>query len=258
MAHPEEFIAKVKALYSSPEEISLDTIKLVDGRLLERYSQPQWLGEGIIGRVWSFRDITERKQAEEAPRTSEMRSRALIEAVPDMLFRYNQDGVYLDAQISDDMLLHGDARELYRNNALIGKSITEVLPSPVDVKLMDGITKALVGNKVVIQEYSYMAEDQKIYFEARLAPSGDNEVVSIVRDVTDRIRHEKELTYISLHDQLTGLYNRRYFENEIKRLDSSREHPIAVISADLDGLKLVNDTLGHSEGDRYLQAGQSF
>ncbi len=211
--------------------------------------------EDVTYIVGSSRDITERKEAEEALRTSEMRSKALIEAVPDMLFRYSQDGVYLDAQVSDEKLLHGDTRELYRNNALIGKTITEVLPSPVDVKLMDGITKALVNKSFVIQEYSYKVEDEEIYFEARLAPSGDSEVVSIVRDITDRIRHEKELTYISLHDQLTGLYNRRYFEKEIRRLDSSREHPIAVISADLDGLKLVNDTIGHSEGDRYLQAG---
>ena len=70
-----------------------------------------------------------------------------------------------------------------------------------------------------------------------------------------RHKNEETIRRLSFHDQLTGLYNRRYFENELERLDNSREHPVAVISADLDGLKLVNDTLGHSEGDRYLQAG---
>jgi len=70
-----------------------------------------------------------------------------------------------------------------------------------------------------------------------------------------RHKNEKTIRRLSFHDQLTGLYNRRYFENELERLDSSREHPVTVISADLDGLKLINDTLGHSEGDRYLQAG---
>ncbi len=75
--------------------------------------------------------------------------------------------------------------------------------------------------------------------------------------VNTLIRHENDKTirYLSFHDQLTGLYNRHYFANEMKRLEGSREYPIAVISADLDGLKLINDTFGHAEGDRYLQAG---
>lgn len=77
----------------------------------------------------------------------------------------------------------------------------------------------------------------------------------VLHNVTERKIIEQQLEYLSFHDQLTDLYNRRYFENELKRLSSSREHPIAVISADLDGLKQVNDTYGHAEGDRYIQAG---
>ncbi len=75
--------------------------------------------------------------------------------------------------------------------------------------------------------------------------------------VNTLIRHENDRTirYLSFHDQLTGLYNRRYYANELQRLEGSREYPIAVISADMDGLKLINDTIGHIEGDRYLQAG---
>lgn len=67
-------------------------------------------------------------------------------------------------------------------------------------------------------------------------------------------RNLETLRYISFHDQLTGLYNRHYFENEIRRLEGSREYPIAIISADLDNLKKINDTRGHADGDKYLQA----
>lgn len=67
-------------------------------------------------------------------------------------------------------------------------------------------------------------------------------------------RNLEALRYASFHDQLTGLYNRHYFVNEIKRLEHSREHPIAIISADLDNLKDINDTGGHAAGDKYLQA----
>jgi diguanylate cyclase (GGDEF)-like protein len=66
-------------------------------------------------------------------------------------------------------------------------------------------------------------------------------------------RNLETLRYLSFHDQLTGLYNRHYFANERKRLEGSREHPITIISADLDNLKDINDTRGHAEGDKYLK-----
>jgi diguanylate cyclase (GGDEF)-like protein len=74
----------------------------------------------------------------------------------------------------------------------------------------------------------------------------------IGKDVTERIEYERELQYLSMHDQLTGIYNRAYFEVELKRLESSRDFPVTIISADLDGLKLINDTMGHDAGDRML------
>ena len=209
----------------------------------------------MIGFQGVTRDIDERKRVEEALQESEMRSQALVKAIPDLLFRFNREGVYLEAVVKEEMMLNPKGRELYRQNKLIGKAMPEVLPVPIADKLMTGIEKALASGEIQVFEYSYKVEGSEHYFEARLAPIGTTEVVSIVRDITERKSHEDKLQYISFHDQLTGLYNRRYYENELKRLDNSREHPIAVISADLDGLKLINDTLGHSEGDKYLKTG---
>ena len=74
-----------------------------------------------------------------------------------------------------------------------------------------------------------------------------------LQDISERKKFEEQLKYLSLHDQLTGLYNRAYLENELLRLNISREYPISIISVDLDGLKLVNDTLGHDHGDDLLK-----
>lgn len=68
---------------------------------------------------------------------------------------------------------------------------------------------------------------------------------------------EKENLYLSYNDVLTGLYNRRYYEMEVKRLDTPQNLPISVIMADVNGLKLINDAFGHQLGDQLLQKAAS-
>ena len=74
----------------------------------------------------------------------------------------------------------------------------------------------------------------------------------IMVDVTDMKKQEEQLLFLSFHDQLTGLYNRRFFEEEMKRLDSERQYPISIVLADVNGLKMVNDAYGHNAGDDLL------
>lgn len=72
-------------------------------------------------------------------------------------------------------------------------------------------------------------------------------------DITDRKKSEAEILYLSYRDQLTGLYNRRYFEEELVRLDVPSNFPLAIVMADMNGLKLINDSLGHATGDKILK-----
>ncbi|MFA5383598.1 MAG: CHASE4 domain-containing protein [Eubacteriales bacterium] len=73
-------------------------------------------------------------------------------------------------------------------------------------------------------------------------------------DITERKAMEEQLKYLSLHDPLTGLYNRAYFEEEMRRLGSGRFSPVGIIICDVDGLKLINDSIGHNRGDALLIA----
>lgn len=78
-------------------------------------------------------------------------------------------------------------------------------------------------------------------------------IICVVRDTTERKFAEERLRYMSTHDTLTGFYNRAYFEEELERIGRSRLFPVSVVMADVDGLKEVNDTLGHSAGDELLR-----
>jgi diguanylate cyclase (GGDEF)-like protein len=79
-----------------------------------------------------------------------------------------------------------------------------------------------------------------------------------VKSLNDRLQsahHEAEetLRYCSTHDILTGLYNRAFFDEELERLTQSRMFPVSIVMADINGLKTVNDTLGHAAGDGLIQ-----
>ena len=82
--------------------------------------------------------------------------------------------------------------------------------------------------------------------------SYDHVLVSI-EDITARKRAEDYLKYLGTHDVLTGVYNRAYFAEELNRLGRGRRFPVSLIMADLNGLKQVNDTLGHAEGDKLIR-----
>jgi diguanylate cyclase (GGDEF)-like protein/PAS domain S-box-containing protein len=72
-------------------------------------------------------------------------------------------------------------------------------------------------------------------------------------DITERKRAEEKILYIGYHDQLTGLYNRRFYEEELKRLDVPRSLPLTLVIGDINGLKLINDSFGHNKGDEIIR-----
>lgn len=103
---------------------------------------------------------------------------------------------------------------------------------------------------------------EAIPIEKNVAPIMDekgktNGVVLVFRDYTEKKKEEEKIRYLSYYDQLTGIPNRRYFEEELIKVNTSHNLPITLVMLDLNGLKLINDALGHKEGDlALLKAGQ--
>jgi diguanylate cyclase (GGDEF)-like protein/PAS domain S-box-containing protein len=99
--------------------------------------------------------------------------------------------------------------------------------------------------------------NKEVYLRYRISPEflkrKEPEIIIVAGDISKEKETEKKLKFLSFKDELTELYNRRYFENEMDRLNQSRNLPISIIIGDLDNLKYVNDNYGHKAGDEYIR-----
>ena len=128
-----------------------------------------------------------------------------------------------------------------------------VMKDPIrDVLATDSVQ--MLGNHAVLTSKDGVKYD----LEDSAAPIKDDEgktvgVVLVFRDATEKKVQRNKIEYLSYHDALTGLYNRRFFEVELSRLDTERNLPISIVMCDANGLKLTNDIFGHGSGDLLLQ-----
>jgi len=125
------------------------------------------------------------------------------------------------------------------NNALIGL-ITRKEKYDVEYK----IKNAKTGEGRFVHSKAILVVDET---------GNASKVVGTIQDITERKEKEIEISYLSYHDHLTGLYNRRFYEEELKRLDTERNLPLTIVIGDVNGLKLINDSFGHDKGDELIK-----
>jgi len=184
-------------------------------------------------------------------RKSKAKNRALLSAIPDLMFRVRKEGIVLEYKESEEI------QSLITSEELLGKRLDEVFPKDFAEKTMYFAEQTLQTGITQIFEYQLDINNVIYHYETRIVVSGEDEVFAIVRDITERKRAEQQIIQLAYYDNLTGLPNRLLFKDRLGQSIASAQRygkKVAVMFIDLDLFKRINDTLGHDVGDMLLKS----
>ncbi len=201
----------------------------------------------IVGTLTIAVDKSHLQEREDQLSLSEQKFKSYIDHAPDGVFVTDEKGMFKEANTMAAMITG------YTRNELLSKYLYELTPS---------LHRQLVGDHYKLAnkrgraygEIPYLRKDAaNRFWSLNTVKVSKNDYLVYCRDITERKQNEETIKYLSYYDNLTGLQNRLYLEEEMKRLEHKKIKPISLIMADLNGLKLVNETCGHDFGDKMLR-----
>ncbi|MFO7766310.1 MAG: diguanylate cyclase [Pelovirga sp.] len=210
------------------------------------------------GMMVVIEDITEQLQAQDQLNRMQKNYWEIFNSTNDALFVHDAyTGAILEANETVEAL-YG-----YRREEVFFMNLQDLSAGEPPYSLNEAIgyiRKAVENGPQTFEWLSKNKDGELFWTETTMIASrigGEGRVLAVVRDIGDRKEMENRLKYLSAHDSLTGLYNRMHFETEFERTARGRKYPLSIIVADLDGLKVVNDSCGHAAGDELIKSAAS-
>ena len=258
--HPEDLPDTLTAgagLANQREEVKfINRYRKSDGT----YCYLEWHSRRYQNLIYATaRDITSQKKTEEALRESEEKYRLIAEHTSDVFWVWNATRGSLTYVSPSIRKLTGYTPEEYMK-----MSLEEICSPEIASAVLEEIrifTACFMKDPSLFRsnhrQLQNICKNKKTIWvecsvEYRYNNKQEIEIYGVSRDITERKSYEQQLQYLCYHDSLTGLFNRLFLEEEIKRLDTGRNLPISIIMADIDRLKLINDTFGHKKGDEFI------
>jgi len=253
-------------------DINYGRLQHFETRLLHKNGSHIWISENshykydengdITGVEGTIRDITALKQAKEALHQEKERAQVTLRSIGDGVITTDLNGniEYMNTvaeQATGWKLEDARGNPIPEVFNIVDEKTLQPPPNPARLCLEKGKSTMLVGNLLLIHRY----RNQRLSVEVNASPIRDSSaeisgVVLVFHDVTELRGLAKKMSYQATHDSLTGLINRREFENRVKQaIDSARNDGIrhTLCYLDLDNFKVVNDTSGHVAGDELLK-----
>jgi diguanylate cyclase (GGDEF)-like protein len=185
--YPEQYLGQAKDLVGEPGAEVYGLFALKDGRIFERYSLPQRLGDNIVGRVYSFRDISNIWRIEHQLLEATAELKAIFGTFPDIYFRLDASGRIIDYQAGRE------SQAFLPDGELLDCLLEDIFPANVAERCMEAIAKVLKTKSLVAIEYSLTIQNAEKTFEGRFVPFQKSQAILIVRDITKRKLAEKTL-----------------------------------------------------------------
>lgn len=248
-------------LYVLKDNVSLKDVVVSHNFLIENKNIEKWFkisASPILENnkkyvIISFIDISDMKLLEYSLRQNEAKYK--------MLFENMTQGFALHEMILDSKGKPIDYRFLDINNAfekltglkkenVTGKTVKEVMPNTEQYWIDTYSKVAFTGEPCSYENFS--AEIGRYYNTWVFSPQIGQFAV-VFSDISERKELENKLKYYYYHDQLTNLYNRRYIFDNLLEIDNSKNFPLSIISADINGLRSINEAYGYNVGDEIIK-----
>lgn len=178
------------------------------------------------------------------------RIREIMPVAFETIFENMDDGLILVDKNENVLKLNSASQKIFstRLNEIAGKSVNHLLTGlNENPGVFPGDEDLKIGNKG--NQCFYNTRQTEIKNESG-KPLGR---VIVLRDITEIRKAEENIKYLSFYDKLTGIYNRAFFDIELKRLNASHQMPLSLVIGDVNGLKTINDAFGHAYGDKLLK-----